>query len=427
LRRIGRLRWISGRRSAEENWDAYEGPAGVPLLNLALKPQSWEFVRFWLLDLAEELASAAKDGTTPETLSLDRVWINAEGRAKLLDFPAPGLKDSKRITGALEPELFLKEVAAFALQGRFKWPSNSTIIAAIPLHARRFLEDRKVLSDPDAAGRALKPLIQRPVQVTRARRAALVARCLVIPIFLTVVVISIGLSEIKSRPELQELSQLLLYRQSIMSNRESSLGLNADRIFSIYIAHHYRDTVRNSKLWNSAFPQVFIQPADRLFVEVSIQCYAEPTEAEITEAEAAINRAVPRDKLKQIKFWIGVPLLTIYVWLPIGFLLFLVAIPALIAAISFRGGLILLVFGLGVVREDGLPASRIRVFWRSLLTWAVLFIPDTVGRGLRELFYWPTGIQVVVILMMASLTVWSALLPDRGIPDRIAGTRLVPR
>jgi hypothetical protein len=73
--------------------------------------------------------------------------------------------------------------------------------------------------------------------------------------------------------------------------------------------------------------------------------------------------------------------LTIYVWLPVGFLLFFVAIPALIAAISFRGGLVLLAFGLGVVREDGLPASRIRVFWRSLLTWSVLFIPDVVGRG----------------------------------------------
>ncbi len=29
--RTGRLRWLTGRRSAEENWDAYEAPDGAPL------------------------------------------------------------------------------------------------------------------------------------------------------------------------------------------------------------------------------------------------------------------------------------------------------------------------------------------------------------------------------------------------------------
>jgi len=427
LRRIGRLRWISERRSAEENWDAYEAPAGVPLLDLVSKPQSWNSVRFWLLDLAEELAAAAKDGTTPETLSLDRVWINAEGRAKLLDFPAPGLKDSKRIAGAFEPELFLHEVAAFALQGRLKWPADGTIIAAIPLHARRFLEDRKVLSHPESAGGALKRLIQKPVQVTRARRAALVAGCLVFPIFITVIAINIGFNEIKRHPELQELSQLLLlYRQSMIANRESSLGVVADRFLAVYIAHHYRATVRNSRLWNSGLPQVLIQPADRLFVEVSILYYPEPTEAEIAEAEAAINRAVPRDELKQIKSWIETPFS--YLALASIILLFYEVFPAIIAALIFRGGLVLLICGVGVVRKDGLPASRIRVFWRSLLTWAAPFIAAAVGIRMMNPVARPAETTFLfVLLATAVLTIWSTLLPDRGIPDRIAGTRLVPR
>ena len=48
-------------------------------------------MRFWLYDLALEIAAATKDGTLPATLALDRVWITGDGRAKLLDFPAPGL------------------------------------------------------------------------------------------------------------------------------------------------------------------------------------------------------------------------------------------------------------------------------------------------------------------------------------------------
>ena len=87
LNRAGRLRWITGRRSAQENWDTYEAPAGKPLTALLDVPQNWVAVRFWLLDLADEFVAAKADSTTPATLAFDRVWIAADGRAKLLDFP----------------------------------------------------------------------------------------------------------------------------------------------------------------------------------------------------------------------------------------------------------------------------------------------------------------------------------------------------
>ena len=89
--RVGRLRWLTGRRSPEENWDAFEGVSGQPLLRLIQDRQPWSQVRFWLYDLAREISAAEKDGTLPPVLALDRVWITGDGRAKLLDFPAPGL------------------------------------------------------------------------------------------------------------------------------------------------------------------------------------------------------------------------------------------------------------------------------------------------------------------------------------------------
>lgn len=90
LGRATRLRWLGGSREAGENWDAYEAPAGKALLALVIKPQPWRSVRYWLMDLAEELAAGLKDGPVPAALALDRVWITAGGRAKLLDFAAPG-------------------------------------------------------------------------------------------------------------------------------------------------------------------------------------------------------------------------------------------------------------------------------------------------------------------------------------------------
>ena len=53
--RASRLRWLAGRRTAEENWDAFEAVSGEPLLALLREPQPWRKVRFWLYDLAREV------------------------------------------------------------------------------------------------------------------------------------------------------------------------------------------------------------------------------------------------------------------------------------------------------------------------------------------------------------------------------------
>ena len=125
--RVGRLRWLTGKRSAEESWDAFEGVSGKPLLKLLPTRQPWSQVRFWLYDLARELSAAEKDGTVPRVLSLDRVWITGDGRAKLLDFPAPGAGDAPAAPPLPESgrtQRFLGEVAA-ALEGRADAAANA--------------------------------------------------------------------------------------------------------------------------------------------------------------------------------------------------------------------------------------------------------------------------------------------------------------
>jgi hypothetical protein len=64
LSRPGRLHWLSGRRSAEENWDAYEAPDGVAWAT-AVAQHEWAQTKLHLLDLANELASSKDEGTQP--------------------------------------------------------------------------------------------------------------------------------------------------------------------------------------------------------------------------------------------------------------------------------------------------------------------------------------------------------------------------
>lgn len=439
LRRVGRLRWITGRRSAEENWDAFEAPAGAAFPDLAAKRHSWESVRFWLLDLAQELTAAMKDGTVPEILSLDRIWIAAEGRAKLLDFPAPGLKNSKRSDHGYGPDSFLSAVASSALEGRIDRPAKDPLSAPLPLHARRFLEDSTVLSNPATAGRALKRLTQRPTRVTRLRRLAVVAACLPVPVlafFFYMFVISATVGNIREQPEIHELSRLLAQRQSIFGIKTREFP--DDRRFAIFVAHRYTEIVTDPEVWGS-YPAMFlIFGSNRVFVEQSIENPPEATQEEIAEVEAILENRFLKDIIQDMekaknaadnKHWVS---------LIVAFasMLVFVAVPAIIAALCFRGGLVLLVFAVSVVRKDGRRASRIRVFWRSLLAWmapVILTLPVFILLGM---VLEPTvAVPMVVVyttvsilgLLMTGLIACSTLLPDRSIPDRLSGTRLVRR
>jgi len=194
LGRVGRLRWLAGRRSAEENWDAFEALSGQPLLRLlqekpqsgqdagpAATPQPWAQVRFWLCDLATELSAAQKDGTLPPRLDLDCVWITGDGRAKLLDFPAPGAPAPAADASPPPPPMpnnadaprFLGQIAAAALEGRAEAAAKppGEVSVPLPLHVRKFFKGLPQLSDADTLLLALRPLLQRIAVVTRPRPA----------------------------------------------------------------------------------------------------------------------------------------------------------------------------------------------------------------------------------------------------------------
>jgi hypothetical protein len=118
--------------------------------------------------LASELWDAAGDRTLPIELSLDHVWITAEGRAVLLDDPWPGVQAGAaasagriRVDDVAGQQSFLAAVAACV---------EST---SLPLHARRVLqnlESGKFEKLSFLTG-TLRGLLERPAEVSRGVRA----------------------------------------------------------------------------------------------------------------------------------------------------------------------------------------------------------------------------------------------------------------
>lgn len=216
--RRGRLRWLNGKRLPAESWDAYEAVLGQPLVNLVRYRQSWERVRFWLVDLAEELQAAQADGSLPETLSLARVWITADNHAKLLDFIPPGLTQNQesglRHTDlmATTPQDFLRQVAAAALEGRPVSVKNTQTPFAFPLamHARRFLD---ALSNTTALADIilqLKQLLAKTAVVSRMRRIVVLAVCLLITLPLVgIIIFSIAEESIKEAIPINEIHECM--------------------------------------------------------------------------------------------------------------------------------------------------------------------------------------------------------------------------
>jgi uncharacterized RDD family membrane protein YckC len=448
LARIGRLRWLSGRRSAGQNWDAYEAPTGMPLLTLAQKKQHWAEVRFWLFDLANELSAAQKDHTCPAVVALDRVWITGDGRAKLLDFPAPGLihqapdrlgfsppvNPSDLSAGCQPPSSapvqtarFLLEVAATAL-GRCLAPTdhapNDAPPLPLPIYARDFFRQLDHLSDASAIAATLKPLLHRLANVTRLRRITVLAACLAFPLVagLSMLFGTVVMQQWRrAHPGVMELTTLLQQRSNLHRWGRRAPNLPTDSQYAIYLVSHYAQIITNRSAWSDPFTLALLKNDQRRFAEQSITNYPSPSPQQITDAETAMKPFVPKVDFFDLnrQFWFPLAAMT-------ATLLMFVAIPAIIASVAFRGGLILRLAGVGFVRRDGTPASRLRLLWRTCVAWTPV-LAAIPCYGVITHYYGQIAASVCVAVLLGCLAFVSVLLPHRGLQDRLAGTWPVPR
>jgi len=294
LRRPARLRWLAGQRTSGLAWDAYEQVPGQPVDTWVMRPQSWGTVRGWLCDLAEEMHAGLRDGSLP-ALELDRVWIGNDGRARLLDWPAPNdhpdLADSplpRQAVDLPQAERFLYLVAVSALEGHVLADTHShvrTPRVPLPMPAtdclaklgeQRFTTSEEMLT-------ALMSAARGSAAISRTKRAVHLSLCAIPTIFMLVGgLFQIFVASRQARPDLAELAACL-NRLAAMENR-GVLSTNPQyRALEVYIAGRHRDLISNSSTWStSLFEPVASQR--RALAERVVATLPSPQEADVDEA-----------------------------------------------------------------------------------------------------------------------------------------------
>ncbi len=463
--RPGRLRWLQGTRSDPESWDAYEAVPGSPLVSLLGAPQPWKVVRFWLLDLAEELEAASRDGSLPETLALDRIWIQANGRAKLLDFSAPGAAPQAGIESIASDapgaaQHFLDQLAVSALEGRAVSANKAgTRCAAVPvpLGARSFLQHLREM-DLGSIGVQLREFAQQVPRISRLRRLGLTLGC-VLPALLVGAMMLFGAAmSVKLRemyPDIQPLLVMLKMSEAYDRPPPAASDVKIIRVLKmppktiertnpagphdpapmtqkeaipIYIAGRFGSTVRDPATWSSAYAKMTIDQPLRARAEKIVAAHPHPTAGEMQEATRAL--AIYLDKNGNVsRTWSNRDMAKTLHWntpRAVSEIIGCGAILTLLCAVAFRGGLLLRVLGIAVVTDDGRDASRWRMLWRTFIA----FSPFIAGVFIAATTYTFTdGVPSLytAVLIGCGLAVWSLLLPERSLQDRLAGTWLVPR
>jgi len=433
--RVGRLRWLQGNRAEADAWDAYEATPGAPFVNFLRAPQPWKSVRCWLLDVAEELAASARDGSLPAMLALNGVWINADGRAKLLDFPAPGAEALKQPVEPLDttrtdaPQVFVNQLAISALEGGAVSVDDARARAPdvpLPLAARNFLHEFRKTTDFGALIERLNSLVHATPYVSRRRRLGLVAGCTLPAVFFAAFMF-VGMTFLQrwqdQNPEYEHL------RRGLSRYNEQREGATAPSM-EIYIAGHFGDFIRDPRKWNSQLPMSL--PAKwRRDAEKIVAAHPHPTAEEMQQAHAELallldergyfksrRTSTTSDRDKRIE--------EVTPYMMGGAMLGFAAALSIFCALAFRGGPLLRLLGIGIVTSNGADASRLRMVWRACIAWSPILVGAVVFSLLTPVVPRPAAVAGTALLVLVPV-IFSAVLRERSLQDRLAGTWLVPR
>ena len=396
LSRPSRLRWLNCGVTGDRRWDAYEAVEGTPLLHCQ-QPAPWSAVRFWLLDMAEEVLGARRQPLTAPVFSFDRIWLACSGRAVVLDFPCPQLAEmipppaDFEVTTTEEAQWFLDAVARRTLEGPQTTARPLPVNARLPLPAAGFL-DRLAQGSFDrlelVAGN-LRHFATLPAEISRSWRIASLA---LLPITITALALflSIALYFGIVKPQLAaEQSSPTRATHSIASGRHvpgTGTGTN----------HPTTHTGKSGPVHWEAEDQELRSPA---FIY--------------------------------------------YCFIAFSILGIILAVGTDLSAAFFLGfNPLLKLFGMAVVSRQGRRASRWRLVLRSVVAVVPLLIALTIFYRLCELasnesaaglptpphYVWVThwvltasGAGLLLLILVTAV-----LTPHRSLADRIAGTWLVP-
>jgi hypothetical protein len=411
------------------------------------RPQPWNAVRFWLLDLAEELSAAREIQETQPRLDLSRVWITNAGQAMLLDFAAPGLAPIPSAEGSSEPpgpesmQRFLADIARLGLEGLAARGVENTkpIAALVPAHAQSFLASlvRGTFKEARFIVGNLRSLCFRTTEISRPRRAASLA---FVP--LLVIVLGITLAGLVSferirwdrawtaaypgLPSLRSAAELYQHREEV-----AKFGAREQRnleAIGVYIASRYGELITNAHFWKSSVGKLLAGSSEQSALERAAQRFADATPQQVADAERSVSRRLAEFEREQrfLGFQIAMGMA---IFIPA-----LIALIDLIGAAAFGVSPILRLFGMALVKRDGRPASRGILILRSLAAWIPVIGGAFLIVGLGSYINQATDdwSRITALAVMAGtffalvgIAVYAVLRPSASIQDLLLRTRLV--
>jgi hypothetical protein len=413
--RAGRLRWLGGQSGDDAAWDAFEAPEGTPLVRWLDGAQPWKRVRYWLLDLAEELTAALRDGTLPAKSGLDHLWLTRDGHVVLLEFAAPGAVPSKPmpLQNGDDVQRFLDAVAHAAVAPR------------PPLHAREFLEalHSSRFEAPAVIAGNLRSLLHKPPALTRQRR--LLSLLLPVGTAFAIGGLVLGMLSHAYRDFDREWTKQYPARPSIrpvleLSMRESVTPAEREQL-SIHLAGHFRDVIENQDFWQKPVTLEGLDLAMRWFALDSVVRHPTVTETELKEADRSLADRL--EDAERRSHTLG----ALHAMLPFMLLDILLLMGAFFP-VFVRAPFAPWVMGAVVVRKDGAPAGRLRAMVRSLCVAIPAFVSlCAMGILMSDEQTGAFAVALVTTVIFFVGAIWAALRPERGLPDLLTGTYLVPR
>jgi PAS domain S-box-containing protein len=433
LSRTGRLHWLTGRRSAKDNWDAFEAPDGVPLLTaLHGSGVPWSTLKAWLLDLSAELVAAARDGSMP-VLRLDRLWVRDDDRLVLLDFAAPGVGRDQ----TAHPSADLAPVPLLSAVAERSTPASAGSLALMPLSARRLLQSWSRQTPPSLSD-AHAELVRAAAGLDRVKRArrALPMVLAAIPLLGMIGFIILVAVPTMNRFFGRETTEMLGLLESLYAPTPppgSRLGDPAVRqAMEVYVAGQHSELLRDPGFWNSPMIQQGIgqrlQPtADRVAAR-----HPSVSREELARATATIapELARLRERRQRQNF---ADLTPIIVMAPTAAMLLVFLLLSVVSSLIVPGGLFTRMLGHAVVTRRGneigrlLSLGRVLVAWAPAIAWLLYLASSPKVQGFVPM---PPNPMLGTLLTLAALAIGvvvTIVRPERGPHDWLLGTWVVPR
>jgi eukaryotic-like serine/threonine-protein kinase len=465
--RATRLRWLASGEHAAWRWDAFPAPTGrcLPELVNDEGPLTWTEVRPILEQLADEVVAAAGDGTLPDELTPDQVWVDSSGNVTLLDLSSRRQTNAEYSAG--EPSLaLLTRCALLALEGKPRAAARR-IRAPIPRHAAEMLGAALVAPPTFHSATNLRAALEetrdRPTEVTRARRATHVALLVAL---LAWGLISCafnswlfgnptGLPRLMVRYQALRNGQQALQRLEAGSACELVAGALDPRPLARAIAvdqfgmdMDLRDRLQRHLAAEQQELNERIDAANPVERQIyansdSILRRQEQDGSDLNGAVARLRassdyRKEARSMARESKtsgieeaFPVFVSICTLVFWTSIW----------LLSALVFRGGLSYTLMGLSLVRSDGRLAGHFQSAWRVFLVWvppALLLAAATLldwrywsvlsASARPGWIPWLTGLlRWTAMGLIVAYPVLAILSPRRTVHDWLAGTYVLPR